>query len=224
MKVDLLKLPPAEALEVIGKSVAKCRRCSLSAGRTHSVPGEGSPQAEVMFIGEAPGFNEDQRGIPFCGRAGKLLDQALESIGWRRQSVFITNVVKCRPPNNRDPLPEEITACQPFLNWQIKIIKPLMIVTLGRFSMAKFLPNVKISQVHGQVYPVRWQGLKLVVVPLYHPAAALRNGRLRQVFLDEFAKLPGYLNLAKKGFWFSEVEKEDDVAEEAAPTQQLKLI
>ncbi len=222
MKIDLRTLPPKEALDKIAAAVRKCQRCSLSKGRTKAVPGEGNPQAEVMFIGEAPGFNEDQQGIPFCGRAGHLLDEALASIHWKRQEVFITNVVKCRPPNNRDPQPEEITACQPFLNWQIKIIKPLMIVTLGRFSMAKFLPQVKISQVHGQVYPLRWQDMRLVVVPLYHPAAALRNGRLRQVFMDEFTKLPGYLSLAKKGFWSAAEEKK--VEDSQSSSQQLKLI
>lgn len=201
IKIKLSDLPKDKALKVIADRIQKCQRCRLSKTRNKTVPGYGNPDTEVMFIGEGPGFNEDQQGIPFCGRAGKLLDQALESVSWSRRDVFITNIVKCRPPNNRDPEVDENVACQPFLDKQILIIKPLMIVTLGRFSMAKFLANVKISQVHGQVYPIKWRSLEFIVVPLYHPAAALRNGQLRQVFMDEFQQLPGYLKLAKQKFW-----------------------
>ncbi len=222
MVVNLLKLPKDEALNIIADKIKNCHQCRLSHDRTKSVPGQGSPEAKAMFIGEAPGFNEDQRGIPFCGRAGRLLDQALDQIKWQRQDVFITNIVKCRPPNNRDPEADEINYCQPFLNWQIKIIQPLMIITLGRFSMAKFLPGVKISQVHGQIYPVKWRGLSLVVAPLYHPAAALRNGSLRQVFFTDFDKLPGFLKLAEKGFWFGQEKSVTQEAEKGS--NQLKLI
>ena len=219
---DLNNLPKPQALKLIAQAIHKCHKCRLAQTRTHAVPGHGDPNSQVMFIGEGPGFNEDQQGIPFCGRAGRLLDEALSLINWPRSSVFITNIVKCRPPNNRDPEVDEIAACQPYLNWQIKVIKPLMIVTLGRFSMAKFLPNVKISQVHGQVYPISWQQLKIIVVPLYHPAAALRNGKLKQVFLADFQKLPGYLELAHKGFWW-----EDKITSDSKPSstsQQLNLL
>jgi len=222
IKVKLDQLPPDKALAVIAKQVKACQRCRLAQTRTQAVPGHGSPRAKVMFIGEGPGFNEDQQGIPFCGRAGALLDQALQSINWRRQDVFITNVVKCRPPQNRDPEVDEIAACSLYLNHQIKVIKPVVVATLGRFSMAKFLPNVKISQVHGQVFPVKWMSLKFVVVPLYHPAAALRNGRLRSVFMEEFAKLPGIVKLALQGFWDQEdqpANQTNQPAAQAAPDQ-----
>ncbi len=226
IKIKLDELPKDKALELVADKIKSCRRCRLAQTRNKTVPGHGNPGAEVMFIGEGPGFNEDQQGIPFCGRAGKLLDQALTMVSWSRADVFITNIVKCRPPNNRDPEADENAACQVFLDKQILIVKPKMIVTLGRFSMAKFLANVKISQVHGQVYPTKWRSLEFIVVPLYHPAAALRNGKFRQIFMSEFKQLPGYLKLAKQNFWALAQDETLPVTQPEAtrPEKQLKLL
>lgn len=168
-----------------------CHKCGLCEGRTRVVPGEVSWESEVMFIGEGPGKDEDLQGRPFVGAAGKLLTKLIESIGLSRDDVFITNVVKCRPPNNRDPLPEEIAACWPYLEAQIRFIKPKLIVTLGRHSMGRFLPGLKISQVHGQ--PKRANGLwqeRQVFLPLYHPAVALYDPRQRDVLFEDFKKIP----------------------------------
>lgn len=168
-----------------------CRLCGLCEGRTHVVPGEVSWEAKVMFIGEGPGREEDNQGRPFVGAAGKLLDQLLNSIGMNRQQVFITNVVKCRPPNNRDPLPEEVEICWPYLAAQIKLIKPQLVVTLGRHSMARFLPGLKISQVHGQ--PKRAKGVwqqRQVYLPLYHPAVALYDPAKSAILFEDFKKIP----------------------------------
>lgn len=186
-------LSKQQKLEKITRRVAKCTRCPLYKKAINPVPGEGSPKAEVMFIGEGPGYWEDQKGRPFVGQAGKLLDQLLQSIKLSRKEVFIGNMVKHRPPGNRDPLPGEIEACQPFLDEQIKIINPKIIVTLGRFSMAKFLPDEKISQIHGQARFVDWEGKKLIVLPMYHPAAALRRGEIRHQMKEDFQKIPQLL-------------------------------
>jgi len=186
---------------------------------TKAVPGEGSFDAQVVFVGEAPGFHEDQRGIPFCGAAGKLLDKLLALAKLRRDEVFITNVLKHRPPGNRDPLPSEIEACRPFLDRQIKIIEPKIIVTLGRFSMAKFLPNALISQVHGQPRFVKFGGKEIIVVPMYHPAAALRNGKIMATEQEDFIKLGKFLEKLK-GEEKIEIEKEEKTEEK----EQLKLI
>jgi DNA polymerase len=148
--------------------------------------GVGNPRAELVFVGEAPGADEDAQGIPFVGAAGKYLDELLNKIGLQREQVFITNVVKCRPPNNRDPLPEELAACSDYLERQIQAMNPRAIVTLGRFSMARFLPNVKISEVHGQSFQVRGR----LVVPMYHPAAALHQPSLKPQLERDFAHLP----------------------------------
>lgn len=161
------------------------------------VPGEGNPDAQVMFIGEAPGADEDRLRRPFVGRSGQLLRKNIRDIGWKEEDVFITNVVKHRPPGNRDPFPQEILDNKPFLDEQILTIDPLMIVTLGRFSMHKFLPDVKISQVHGKVYKVTHLGKKRIVVPLYHPAAALRGNALMEQFKKDFQKLIKILEWAK---------------------------
>ena len=142
------------ALEQIASEVRACTRCRLHAGRTRAVPGEGNPDTEVVFVGEGPGFNEDREGRPFVGRAGALLVRLLAAIGWRRDDVFITNVVKCRPPENRDPQPDEIAACAPFLRRQLEALDPALVVTLGRFSMGTFMPGARISQAHGTVRPV----------------------------------------------------------------------
>ncbi len=176
-------------LATIARQVAGCRDCGLCAGRTHSVPGEGSPDAGIMFIGEGPGFYEDQQGRPFVGASGKFLDDLLRSIGLDRKTVFIANVVKCRPPQNRDPQPDEIAACGKYLDAQIAIIEPKVIVTLGRHSMQRYFPGESVSRIHGQP---RRKG-DLIVVPMYHPAAALHQGSLRAVIEADFQRLPAFL-------------------------------
>lgn len=154
------------------------------------VVGDGSIDAEIMFIGEAPGKNEDEQGLPFVGAAGKFLNEMLASAGMARSDVYITNIVKYRPPNNRDPLPEEKAAFWPYLLRQIQIINPKVIITLGRHSMEYFLPGLKISQIHGQPKRIGFGDHKIVVIPLFHPAAALYNGSLRQTLIDDFLRVP----------------------------------
>lgn len=176
-------------LEEIAKRVASCKKCPLYKNAINPVPGEGNPEAEIMFIGEGPGFYEDQQGRPFVGQAGKLLDSLLQLIKLPRKEVFIANVIKHRPPNNRDPLPEEIEACKEFLNAQIKIIDPKIIVTLGRFSMAKFLPGEFISKIHGQARFVDFAGKRRVVISMYHPAAALRSVTVMREIKEDFQKI-----------------------------------
>ncbi len=160
-----------EMLKEIAAEVSICSRCDLCKGRTKAVPGEGSPHAKILFIGEGPGFHEDRQGRPFVGPSGQFLEELLKSIGLKRSDVFITNVVKCRPPENRDPLPVEINACDDYLERQIAALKPLVIVTLGRVSMAKFFGGEKISVIHGR--PRKKDGY--VCIPMFHPAAALRT-------------------------------------------------
>jgi DNA polymerase len=175
------------ALEVIASEVRVCTRCKLAAGRTNAVPGEGSPDTEVVLIGEAPGFNEDRLGRPFIGRAGDLLVKLLGSVEWRREDVFITNVVKCRPPDNRDPEPDEVAACAPYLKRQLEVLDPALIMTLGRHSMGRFMPGARISQAHGTTAPVDpASGARdATVFAMYHPAAALRGAEVeRQSFAD----------------------------------------
>ncbi len=178
-----------QALERIHAEVRRCTRCPLHQGRTQAVPGAGPVTAEIMFIGEAPGFHEDQQGIPFVGAAGKLLNQMLEKAGIARETIYITNVIKCRPPGNRDPRPEEVEACRDFLERQIEVIDPKIIVTLGRYSMARAFPNEKISRIHGQ--PRRVGGR--IFFPMYHPAAALHQPSLRRVVEEDFLKLKAVL-------------------------------
>ena len=181
-----------EILAEVAQEVRACTKCPLHLARRKAVPGEGPANAEIMFIGEAPGFHEDVQGRPFVGAAGQFLDELLEGIGLKREDVYITNVVKCRPPGNRDPEPEELSACAPYLDRQIQAIRPKVIVTLGRFSMAKFVPNAKISQIHGQPFKVRGQ----LVVPMYHPAAALHQPSLRRIVEADFAQLPELIRQA----------------------------
>lgn len=177
------------ALQKIAQEVENCQRCPLYKRANRGVPGEGSPDARIMFIGEGPGYWEDQKGIPFCGAAGNLLDKLLQLIKLDRKEVFIGNVIKHRPPNNRDPLPTEIEACRSWLDEQIKIIQPEIIVTLGRFSMAKFLPEAKISRIHGRYQTVEFQNRKIIVMPMYHPAAGLRRGEILEDLKTDFLKL-----------------------------------
>jgi len=177
------------AIHDLNEQVAACPKCALSKTRTKAVPGAGNPQAEIVFIGEGPGYNEDQQGLPFVGQAGKFLDELLASIDLRREDVYIANVIKCRPPNNRDPQPGEIEACAPWLEQQLAIIKPRMIVTLGRFSMSRYFKGQTIGRIHGQ--PKEIDGV--IIVPMYHPAAALHQANLRGTIMEDFKKLPEIL-------------------------------
>lgn len=166
----------------------------LAAQATQLVFGDGDPAAELVFIGEAPGKNEDLQGIPFVGAAGRFLNEMLEMIDMKREDIYITNIVKYRPPNNRDPLPEEKTAFMPYLESQLEVIQPVLVITLGRHSLNCFLPDLHISQVHGQ--PKRYKGL--VYLPLFHPAAALYNGSMRQTLIDDFALIPVIMKKIKQ--------------------------
>jgi DNA polymerase len=182
-----------EAISQIAQKVSACTKCALHESRKKSVPGDGPANAEIMFIGEGPGFHENEQGHPFVGASGKFLDQLLAQAGVARSDVFIANVVKCRPPGNRDPLPDELAACDLYLEAQIKAINPSIIVTLGRFSMNKFFPDAKISAVHGQMQKVN----ERFVIPMFHPAAALHQPALKPSILGDFAKLPDQLNDAR---------------------------
>ncbi|MEO5950777.1 MAG: uracil-DNA glycosylase [Candidatus Saccharimonadales bacterium] len=165
--------------------------CSeLAAQATNLVIGDGSLDAEIVFIGEAPGKNEDEQGLPFVGASGKFLNDMLSQAGMVRSDVYITNIVKYRPPNNRDPSPDEKKAFWPYLLKQLQIIQPKVVITLGRHSMEYFLPEMKISQIHGQTKRIQFGDSKLVIVPLYHPAAALYNGSLRQTLIEDFLSVP----------------------------------
>ena len=180
----------AKTLESIAQSVHGCTACGLCTGRTNAVPGTGNPNAQVVFIGEGPGKKEDEQGIPFCGASGKLLDSLLATIDLRREDVFITNIVKCRPPGNRDPLPSEKETCTSlYLDDQLRLINPKLIITLGRHALTYFIPNQKISEVHGQ--PQRHEGR--VYLPLYHPAVALYNGSMRTTLEEDFLIIPRLL-------------------------------
>jgi len=192
-------MPRNEELEKLNRKMLACSRCVLRGTCRQVVPGEGSAKAEIMFIGEGPGQKEDELGRPFVGAAGKFLDEMLGHINLKREEVYIANVVKCRPPGNRDPLPDEVAACLPWLLEQIKIIRPRLIVTLGKHSLERFLPNQKISQIHGQALrrAVPEVG-KQVFYALYHPAAALYNGGMRSVLIEDFKKIPKVLEAIKK--------------------------
>ncbi len=180
-------------LDELHQRIASCPDCDLCRTRNKAVPGEGPPNAELLFVGEGPGFYEDQQARPFVGPAGRFLEELLASIGLRREQVFITNVVKCRPPNNRDPLPGEVDACRKYLERQIELIKPKVIVSLGRYSLAWFFPRDTISKVHGQA-KVR-DGVYFM--PMYHPAAALHAGNMRRVIEEDFKKIPAVLKQAR---------------------------
>lgn len=174
-----------EILQKIEKTVLACKKCRLYKTASRAVPGEGSPGAKIVFVGEAPGYNEDVQGRPFVGRAGLLLDELLKSIGLKRSDVWIGNIIKHRPPDNRDPMVDELRACVPYLADQIKALKPQLLVTLGRFAMAEYLPAAKISELHGQAFRVG----ELVVLPLYHPAAALRSEAVSRELRSDFRKI-----------------------------------
>jgi DNA polymerase len=209
-----------EALGCIGAEVQACKKCDLHIGTRNGVPGEGSAHAEVMFIGEGPGYHEDRQGRPFVGPAGQFLNELLAGIGLDRSNVYITNVVKHRPPENRDPLPEEIAACADYLTRQITAVRPKVIVTLGRYSMARFFPTAKISTIHGQARIVDGH----VVVAMYHPAAALHKAELKQTVVDDFKRaIPAALAEANRMLATGKLvppEKKDD---DQPPPQQLSL-
>jgi len=183
---------PADELKQVAEAVSVCTKCKLHYSRKNAVPGDGPVNADILFIGEGPGFYENEQGLPFVGAAGKLLDELLSKIGMKRSDVFITNIVKCRPPGNRDPEPEEIETCNPYLERQIQAINPKVIVTLGRYSMARFLPNVKISVIHGQ--PMKMRGR--LIVPMYHPAAGLHQRSLMSAIEGDFLHLPELIDQA----------------------------
>jgi DNA polymerase len=204
-------MEPEQVLEQVAEEVSECTRCKLHYSRKLGVPGEGPVDAEIVFIGEGPGFHENIQGEPFVGAAGELLDELLGSIGMSRDEVFITNVVKCRPPGNRDPRPEELEACSSYLDRQLRAINPKVVVTLGRYSMARYMSNAKISEIHGQ--PINVRGL--LVVPFYHPAAALHRPSLRSVVEEDFAKLPELIaNADEVPTYEEEVDAQDDQAEQ----------
>jgi uracil-DNA glycosylase family 4 len=183
------------ALDAIAADVRDCTACRLHLTRTKAVPGEGNHDTEVIFVGEGPGFNEDREGRPFVGRAGGLLERLLGHVGWSRDDVFITNVVKCRPPDNRDPEPDEIAACGPYLRRQLEALDPALVVTLGRFSMATFMPGVRISQAHGTSGPVdpATGARDATVLAMYHPAYALRNPAVERESFVDAARIPDLL-------------------------------
>jgi DNA polymerase len=192
--VDPTSLPtiPQMDLRQISRAVYDCTRCPLYEGRSRAVPGEGPPKADIMLIGEGPGFHEDRQARPFVGASGKFLEQLLNDIGYKREEVFIANVVKCRPPGNRDPQPDELAACKDYLDRQIALVNPKVIVTLGRYSMYRYFPGASISKIHGQSKRV---GNRLIV-PMFHPAAALHQPKWRPLIIEDFARLPQFIQEA----------------------------
>lgn len=186
---------PQEELDLIARDVAICKKCALHHSRKLAVPGEGPADSEIMCIGEGPGFYENEQGRPFVGAAGKFLEELLGEAGLKRSQVWIGNVVKCRPPGNRDPLPEELSTCNEYLERQIRAINPSVIITLGRYSMSKFLPGAKISAVHGQMRKVG----ERYVIAMFHPAAALHQASLKPAIVADFSRLPQLLEEARIG-------------------------
>jgi uracil-DNA glycosylase family 4 len=195
------------ALAQLCEEIIACRGCELAEYRTKVVPGEGAEDADLLFIGEAPGWHEDQQGRPFIGPAGQFLDQLLASIGLRREEVYIANVIKCRPPQNRDPLPAEIQNCSKWLDRQIEIIQPQMVITLGRYSLARYFPNESIGKIHGK--PRKSEGV--IYYPMYHPAAALHQGSLRRTIETDMLRIPQILAQGK------------DLPQDTVESQQLSL-
>ena len=189
----------SDDLQKIAERIGKCKDCRLCEDTNNAVPGEGNPNSDIMFIGEAPGKDEDLQGRPFVGAAGKFLTKMLEEIGYKREDVFITNIVKHRPPNNRDPLPDEVQTCYPYLQEQVRVIKPKLICLLGRHAMNRFLPDLQISKVHGQAK--RYKGIDggiQIYFPLYHPASALYNPGLRDTLIYDMKKIPLLLEKIKE--------------------------
>jgi len=205
-------------LEKLKKKMLADDSLPLRKGATNLVFSDGSPVAEIMFIGEGPGYWEDQKSLPFVGNAGMFLNQLLATIGLKRTDVFITNVVHHRPPENRDPEPHELEAYKPYLDEMIKIVNPKVIITLGRFSMAKFLPGVTISSVHGKPRSVNFSGVRILVIPMYHPAAGLRNGTVKEQMLTDFKKIPDIISK------FNESDEKNAVEEEENKGEQMNLL
>lgn len=204
---------PEALLNAVAVEVSGCTRCPLNAGRTRTVPGEGNPLSDVLLVGEGPGQREDATGRPFVGPAGQLLDELLQSIGWAREQVFIANVVKCRPPGNRDPEPEEISACRPYLDRQEAALDPAVIVTLGRHSLRRYLPDSRIGEVHGGL---RRSGSRFVF-PMYHPAAALHQSSLRETLFADIRGLPAALLAARQAIEAERTESVQAVPADPAP-------
>ena len=205
----------AEALlSAVAAEARACTRCPLHVGRTQAVPGEGNPLSDVLLVGEGPGAREDATGRPFVGPAGQLLDELLQSIGWAREHVFIANVVKCRPPGNRDPEPDEINACRPYLDRQEAALDPAVIVTLGRHSLRRYLPDARIGEVHGRLR--RW-GSRFVF-PMYHPAAALHQSSLRETLFADMRGLPAALLTAREAIEAERAESVQAVSADPTPS------
>ena len=192
------------------EEITACQKCILSQGRTNAVPGEGPEDADIMFIGEGPGFHEDRQGRPFVGAAGNYLNELLEKIDLGRENVYITNVVKCRPPGNRDPQPAEIDACRSYLDKQIDLIRPRLIVTLGRFSMQRYFPGAAISRIHGQPKRVG----NVIYFPMFHPAAALHQPRWRTLLDEDILKIPDLL---------AKLDEIEEAEPEITQAEQLSL-
>ncbi|MDM8519680.1 uracil-DNA glycosylase [Anaerolineales bacterium HSG6] len=192
--VDMTSVDSLSRMDIhqVACTIGDCRQCGLHVERNRAVPGEGPMPADVMMIGEGPGANEDKQARPFVGASGRLLEELLGNIGYKRADVFITNVVKCRPPKNRDPKPDELQACKDYLERQIELIDPKVIVTLGRFSMHRYFPGAAITKIHGQAKQIG----KRMVIPMFHPAAALRNPKWRAMIIDDFNNIPALVEQA----------------------------
>jgi uracil-DNA glycosylase family 4 len=205
------------ALAQVAREVRACTRCALQRGRIQAVPGEGNPISDVLFVGEGPGAREDATGRPFVGPAGELLTELLHSIGWERGDVFIANVVKCRPPGNRDPEPAEIAACAPYLDRQEQALDPAVVVTLGRHSLQRYLPEARIGATHGQL---RRLTSGQHVFPMYHPAAALHQSSLRETLFRDMRKLPAALLVARRALEDEQIASVHDADGPQLPGQQ----
>ena len=210
-----------EMLKEIAAEVSNCTKCDLCKSRTKAVPGEGNPHTKILFIGEGPGFHEDKQGRPFVGPSGQLLEDLIKNIGLKRSDVFITNVVKCRPPENRDPLPGEINACNDYLDRQIAALQPLVIVTLGRVSMSKFFGGEKISAIHGRARKMNGY----ICIPMFHPAAALRTESYKIALREDFKKIPIVLAEAERSAAASPTRETVSTArtKKEEPPEQMSL-
>ena len=209
----------ADTLLAIRHQIEQCQACPLAAGRLNVVPGEGPANSEIMFIGEGPGFHEDRQGKPFVGPAGNFLDELLGYAGLKRSEVFITNVVKCRPPENRDPQPEELAACRQYLDAQIAAINPRIIVTLGRFSMARFIEDGKISRIHGYPHKV----YNRIMITMYHPAAALHQPALKDALIQDFSRLRDLMNQPTPSLMEQNYTESTESPTKENPPEQLSL-
>jgi uracil-DNA glycosylase len=187
-------IPSASTLKALHSVMVGCTRCDLFLSRTQVVPGAGNPRAKLFLVGEAPGEKEDAEGVPFVGRSGALLDAMLAGAELDRKSVFVANVVRCRPPKNRNPRAVEIRACAGWLREQIRLVNPALVVTLGRFALQHFLPAGRITQLQGEVHPIDYDGRPLALYPLLHPSAVLRNPDLRAIYSEQFSRLPGLIS------------------------------